>query len=93
MAAMVDTLTVSIAILAVVVLVGIIFWFQRTRRNELGIPVIELEKLVKCNSCGSQIPEGARKCAFCGAWQRPLDSGEQIKASQRNGTNAADGSH
>jgi len=90
---MVDTLTASIATLAVVALAGIIFWFRRTRRNETGIPIIELEKLVKCNSCGSQIPETARKCAFCGAWQRPVDSGEQIKAPERNGTNAADGSH
>lgn len=57
------------------------------------MPIIELEKLVKCKSCGSQIPEGARKCAFCGAWQLPVDSGEQINGPKSNGTNAAEMAH
>jgi hypothetical protein len=46
-------------------------------------PQFELEKLTTCRSCKSLIPEGARRCAFCGAWQRQQTSGEQIKNGRK----------
>jgi Zn finger protein HypA/HybF involved in hydrogenase expression len=91
---MAEASTISVAVLAFFSLVvAMLFWFRRLRRRKPDMPIIELERLVKCKSCGSQIPESARKCAFCGAWQFRIDSGEQIKAPERNGKNAADGSH
>jgi len=88
---MIDSLTISITIsITFILLVGVVFWFRRIRQKESREPFIELEKLVKCRFCGSLIPEGARKCAFCGAWQRQDHSGEQINARKRNGTNAAE---
>jgi hypothetical protein len=63
----------SIAILAVGVVVGLLVgWVWRHRRvpNNNREPQFELEKLINCGSCGSLIPEGARRCAFCGGWQR-----------------------
>jgi hypothetical protein len=78
---MIDSLTISITIsITFILLVGVVFWFRRIRQKESREPFIELEKLVKCRFCGSLIPEGARKCAFCGAWQHKGDSGEQINA-------------
>jgi hypothetical protein len=86
---MVDSLTISIPILITfILLVGVVF--RRIRQKESGELFIELEKLVKCRFCSSLILEGGRKCAFCGAWQRQDDSGEQINARERNGTNAAE---
>ena len=91
---MVDSLTISlITLVAFTILLGLILWFRRIRHRGSGEPIIELERLIKCRSCGSLIPEGVRKCAFCGAWQREIDSGEQINAPKRNGTNAAEKAH
>jgi hypothetical protein len=47
-------------------------WLFRVGRTKSLEPIIELEKLIHCRSCGSMIPQGARKCAFCGAAQREL---------------------
>jgi hypothetical protein len=94
MAAMADSLTTTTTIFgALIVLIGLIFWIRRVRQKGDGGPFIELEQLVKCRSCGSLIPEGVRKCAFCGAWQHQEDSGEQINGPKSNGTNAAEMAH
>jgi len=90
---MADSLATTIAILGALIVIGLVFWIRRVRRGRGGGALIELEKLVKCRACGSLMPEGARKCAFCGAWQRPEDSGEQINGSKSNGTNAAEMAH
>jgi len=70
-------------ILAFVSIVGLLatwVWWARKVQRESDEPEFELEKLVNCKSCGSLIPEGARKCAFCGSWQVQQFSGEQIKS-------------
>ncbi|MGA3110278.1 MAG: hypothetical protein ABSD99_12650 [Candidatus Bathyarchaeia archaeon] len=65
------TLTVAIfSIAAVVALLSGLAWWARILRRKTAEPIIELEKLVNCRSCGSLMPEGARKCAFCGSWQK-----------------------
>jgi hypothetical protein len=70
-----DALPILVAAVAVVaVIVWLILRFRRTRAGMLAEPSYVLEKLVNCMSCGSLIPEGVRKCAFCGAWQRETDS-------------------
>ena len=52
------------------VLVALLFRFLRTRSKYRQVePVIELERLVNCTSCGSLVPEGVNRCAFCGATQ------------------------
>jgi len=58
------------AITSVGVLVALLFRFLRTRNKyRQEEPVIELERLVNCTSCGSLVPEGVNRCAFCGATQ------------------------
>jgi hypothetical protein len=54
----------------VLVLIALFLWAKKRRQVTSGEPIIGLEKLVNCRSCGSSIPEGARKCAFCGAVQK-----------------------
>jgi hypothetical protein len=64
-------MTLAILALATVValLLGRAWWTGRLRQKN-SEPIIELEKLINCKSCGSLIPEGVRKCAFCGSWQQ-----------------------
>ena len=64
-----DATAIFVAALAIFL---VLRWFLRRRRPTSVEPIIELEKLVHCRACGSMIPEGVRKCAFCGAWQREL---------------------
>ena len=69
---MLEILDATAILIAVLALFLVIRWFLRRRRSVSAEPIIELEKLVHCRACGSMIPEGVRKCAFCGAWQREL---------------------
>jgi len=46
-----------------------VLWI-RTRTREDPEYAIELEKLIHCRFCTSLICEGARKSAFCWAWQK-----------------------
>ncbi|HXZ91212.1 MAG TPA: hypothetical protein VEG61_09125 [Candidatus Dormibacteraeota bacterium] len=61
----------TLAILTVLLIAGLLIgwaWSKRLRHEEPETQ-FELEKLTNCRSCGSLIPEGVRRCAFCGAWQ------------------------
>ena len=69
---MLEILDATVIFVAALALLLVIRWLLRRRRALSAEPVIELEKLVHCRACGSMIPEGVRKCAFCGAWQREL---------------------
>ncbi|OFX15381.1 hypothetical protein A3K71_00165 [archaeon RBG_16_50_20] len=69
---MLEILDATAILIAILALFLVIRWFLRRRRALSAEPIIELEKLVHCRACGSMIPEGVRKCAFCGAWQREL---------------------
>jgi len=60
---------------AVLVLIILFMWTRKRRQAKSAELIIELEKLVNCVSCGSLIPEGARKCAFCGGVQKRNDRG------------------
>lgn len=60
-------LTLILTLLAVIIILVVIWHHTRLRGNTE--PIIELEKLVNCTKCDSLIPEGVRKCAFCGASQ------------------------
>jgi hypothetical protein len=66
-----DTLALGILALGVaIIILGTVLWLRKRHQpQEPSDPIIELEKLVNCRSCDSLIPEGARKCAFCGRWQ------------------------
>ena len=70
---MLEILDATAVFVAALALFLVLRWFLRGRRMAASVePIIELEKLVHCRACGSMIPEGVRKCAFCGAWQREL---------------------
>lgn len=58
---------------AILVLIVLFVWTRRRRQTKSAGPIIELEILVNCWSCGSLVPEGVRKCAFCGAVQKKND--------------------
>ena len=69
---MLEVMDAAVVFVAALALFLVLRWFLRRRRPASVEPIIELEKLVYCRACGSMIPEGVRKCAFCGAWQREL---------------------
>jgi len=76
---MVDVFSaIAISLAAVAGLVGLVLWLRISHQENVGQPLIELEKLVNCISCGSLIPEGVRRCAFCGAMQQ-----EDLSLDQR----------
>ena len=66
-------LTLMLMLISGVIVVLTLIWFCTRRREELE-PIIELENLVNCKKCGSLIPEGVGKCAFCGASQTGADT-------------------
>jgi len=70
--------TVIIIVLGLVTLAAILvfLWWRRRLGLQQAEPIIELEKLVHCTSCGSLVPEGVRLCAFCGKEQVRAGSGE-----------------
>jgi len=55
---------------AVLVFIVLFLWTRKKRQAKSAEPIIELEKLMNCRSCNSLIPEGVRKCAFCGSIQK-----------------------
>jgi hypothetical protein len=63
---------VIVIVMGAAIFAALLFRFLKgrnaNRRQE--DPIIELERLVNCTSCGSLVPEGVRKCAFCGAAQK-----------------------
>jgi len=74
---MVSPLTVAVlAVFLVLAMLAAWIWRARKVRMQDWNPPFELEKLANCISCGSLIPEGVRRCAFCGSWQTPQQSGE-----------------
>ena len=65
-----ETIVAVTAAAAVLVLILLSLRLRKSRQLSSAEPFIELEKLVNCKSCSSLIPEGVRKCAFCGAAQK-----------------------
>ncbi|HKM75476.1 MAG TPA: hypothetical protein VJZ32_03565 [Candidatus Bathyarchaeia archaeon] len=62
---------VILLVIGAAIFAALLFRFLRARKtSRQGEPIIELEKLVNCTSCGSLVPEGVNKCAFCGAVQK-----------------------
>lgn len=72
-----EVMIVLIVAAAVMLILVLLFWARRRRLTNLAEPIIELEKLVNCRSCGSLIPEGARMCAFCGVVQKDEASADR----------------
>jgi hypothetical protein len=65
-----DELTIVIVIGAAIFAALLFRFLKEQNANRQEEPIIELERLVNCTSCGSLVPEGVRKCAFCGAAQK-----------------------
>jgi len=67
-----DELVIGILIVIfAAILVVLLFRLLKGRNaNRQEEPIIELERLVNCTSCGSLVPEEVSKCAFCGALQK-----------------------
>ncbi|MGD0424293.1 MAG: hypothetical protein ABSA92_12675 [Candidatus Bathyarchaeia archaeon] len=59
-------LSLILSLILFIVIILALIWFTSRRRGKRSEPIIELEKLVHCKSCGSLIPETAGRCAFCG---------------------------
>jgi hypothetical protein len=67
---------VVLGIGTIAVLLILAYLWRKRQWHEQVEPIIELEKLVNCKSCGSLIPEGVRLCAFCRKEQDRTRSGE-----------------
>ncbi len=61
---------ILIVIFAAIFVVLLFRLLKGRNANRQEEPIIELERLVNCTSCGSLVPEGVSKCAFCGALQK-----------------------
>ncbi|MGO9644984.1 MAG: hypothetical protein ACLPY5_09580 [Candidatus Bathyarchaeia archaeon] len=62
---------VIVIVMGAAIFAALLFRFLKGRKtNRQEEPIIELERLVNCTSCGSLVPEGISKCAFCGAAQK-----------------------
>jgi hypothetical protein len=65
-----DDLLIVIVMVAAIFAALLLRFLKGRNANRQEDPIIELERLVNCTSCGSLVPEGVRKCAFCGAAQK-----------------------
>ena len=62
-----------ITVIGTAIVFALLFRYFRSRSVRSVLeqePIIELERLVNCTSCGSLVPEGVSRCAFCGAAQK-----------------------